>query len=96
MMEDDAMTIAVMRKLEEPSLAAALLETSDELPSAGGEILLDFSAVRRLDSRSLAALQSLATLADAKAATIVLRGLTVEIYKVLTLMKLTPHFSFVD
>ena len=90
------MTIAVMRKLEEQSVAAALLETCDQLPSAGGEILLDFTAVRRLDSRSLAALQSLAAVADAKAANIALRGVSVEIYKVLTLLKLTPHFSFVD
>ncbi len=90
------MTIAVMRKLEEQSVAAALLETCQQLPSAGGEILLDFTAVHRLDSRSLAALQSLSAVADAKAANIVLRGVSVEIYKVLTLMKLTPHFSFVD
>lgn len=90
------MPIAVIRKLEEPSLVEALHQICQDLQAAGGEILLDFSAVPRLDSRSLAALQALAAVADAKPAKVVLRGVAVEIYKVLTLMKLTPQFSFVD
>lgn len=90
------MTIAVMRKLEDASVAEELQETCATLPDANGEILLDFSSVHRLDTRGLAALEALAAAAHAKAATIVLRGVSAEIYKVLTLLHLTAPFSFVD
>jgi len=44
----------------------------------------------------LQSLEALAGLADAKAARMELRGVNVEIYKVLKLVKLAPRFSFAD
>jgi len=40
-------------------------------------------------------MESLAGRADEKAVKVVLRGVNVDIYKVLKLMKLAPRFSFV-
>jgi anti-anti-sigma regulatory factor len=70
-------------------------EAHNALDSAEGELVLDFSSVRRIDSNSLRALEGLACAADAKSVKIVLRGIDVNVYKVLKLMKLTHRFSFV-
>ena len=59
------------------------------------DVVLDFSAVRRIDPNALRAMEKLAGFADGKAVKVVLRGLNVEIYKVLKLMRLTSRFSFV-
>ncbi|MBZ5566306.1 MAG: STAS domain-containing protein [Acidobacteriia bacterium] len=72
----------------------ALQEARDKLDGAGGELLLDFSAVRRLDVSALQAMEWLAVAADDKAVKVCLRGVNVEIYRVLKLVKLAPRFSF--
>ena len=59
-----------------------------------GEVVLDFSSVRRIDPSALRAMEKLAGIADDKAVKVVLRGVNVDIYKVLKLVKLTPRFSF--
>jgi anti-anti-sigma regulatory factor len=64
------------------------------LNGAGGEVILDFSSVHRIDPRALRAMESLAGTADDKDARIVLQGVNVGIYKVLKLTKLAPRFSF--
>lgn len=75
-------------------VASALQEAGAKLDSAEGEVVLDFSSVQRIDPAALKALEELARLADEKAVKLVLRGVNVEIYKVLTLVKLAPRFSF--
>jgi anti-anti-sigma regulatory factor len=57
-------------------------------------VVLDFSSVRRIDPNALRAMEKLAGLADGKAVKVVLRGVNVDIYKVLKLVKLTSRFSF--
>jgi len=52
--------------------------------------------VRRIDPSTLLALQAFAGTADKKAVKVVLRGVNIDVYKVLKLMKLTPRFSFVN
>jgi len=56
---------------------------------------LDFASVRRLDPGAVKAMEKLAGIADDKTVRVVLRGVNVEIYKVLKLVKLARRFSFV-
>ena len=66
----------------------------EALDTAQGDVVLNFSAVRRIDPHALRAMEKLAGLADGKAVKVVLRGVNVDIYKVLKLVKLTSRFSF--
>ncbi len=87
--------IAMWLKVDGERVAADLRGTCDKLQDADGEVFLDFSAVRRLDSQALTAIGCLAAQADEKAVKVVLRGVNAEVYKVLKLVKLAPRFSFV-
>ncbi len=75
-------------------LIPALQEAGTKLDNADGEVVLDFSSVRRLDPAVLKAMEDLAGIADEKAVKLALRGVDVDIYKVLKLVKLAPRFSF--
>jgi len=87
-------TIGVWVKVGEDSVVPALRDASEKLDSAEGEIVLDFSSVRRIDAGALRAMEEFADTADRKAVTVVLRGVNVGIYKVLKLVKLASRFSF--
>jgi anti-anti-sigma regulatory factor len=65
-----------------------------KLDGAGGEVVVDFSSVRRIDPSAIGAMEKLAGAADEKAVKVALRGVHVDVYKVLKLVKLTPRFSF--
>jgi len=71
-----------------------LQEALVKLDGAQGELVLDFSSVRRLDARALKVMEQLAILAAGKSVKVVLRGVNAEVYKVLKLVKLAPRFSF--
>ncbi len=75
-------------------LIPALQGVGAKLDNADGELVLDFSSVHRLDPAALKAMEELAGLADEKAVKLALRGVDVDIYKVLKLVKLAPRFSF--
>jgi anti-anti-sigma regulatory factor len=66
----------------------------ETLDTAQGDVVLDFSSVRRIDPNALRAMEKLVGLADGKTVKVVLRGVNVDIYKVLKLVKLTSRFSF--
>jgi len=82
--------------IEEARAAPLLQEAGERLDGAEGEAVLDFSAVRRVDASTLRALEELARMAEKKAVKVVLRGVDVDVYKVLKLVKLTRRFSFVS
>jgi len=81
-------------KIDGERVVGALQEALEKLDGAGDELVLDFSAVRRIDPSALRAMETLAGAADDKAAKVVLRGVNVDVYRVLKLMKLAPRFSF--
>jgi anti-anti-sigma regulatory factor len=87
-------TIPVGLEFDEQSVAHALQEARGKLESAEGDLCLDFSSVRRIDSSALRALVELADIADEKAVKVVLRDVNIDIYKVLKLVKVTSRFSF--
>jgi anti-anti-sigma regulatory factor len=75
-------------------LDALQQEAVDRVNSAGGEVILDFASVLRIDSNVAGALEQLAALAESKSVKVALRAVNVNIYKVLKLLKLTQRFSF--
>ena len=85
--------IAEMIKIDGERVADTLQEACEKLDGAQGEVVLDFSAVRRVDSHALRALENLAAHADEKAVKVALRGVNIDIYKVLKLAKLASRFS---
>jgi anti-anti-sigma regulatory factor len=87
-------TIAVFHNVDGERVVQDLQEARAKLDIADSEVVLDFSCVHRIDPGALRAMETLATAADAKSVTIALRGVNVEIYKVLKLARLTPRFSF--
>ena len=88
--------IAVWLKIDEERVAQALQEAQERLDSVEGEVALDFSSVRRIDSSALRAMEELADIADEKDVKVALRGVNVGVYKVLKLVKLASRFSFVS
>lgn len=89
-------TNAVMLNLTNEHVADALRAACETLNSAEGELQLDFSSVSRIDAAGLLALKELAAAASEKSLPITLRGVNVELYKVLKLVRLASHFSFVN
>jgi len=87
--------IAVWLKIDGEGVVQSLQEACEKLDSADGEVVLDLSAVRRIDPSAVKAMEKLAAIADDKTVRVVLRGVNVEIYKMLKLVKLARRFSFV-
>jgi anti-anti-sigma regulatory factor len=87
-------TIAAWVKIDQDCAVAGLQEAGEKLDSAESEVLLDFSSLRRIDAAVVTALEEFANKADDKAVRVVLRGVSVDVYKVLKLVKLSSRFSF--
>jgi anti-anti-sigma regulatory factor len=87
-------TIAVLLKADEKNLSDVLQGARQKLESAGGELVVDLSSLRRVDASLLLAMQEFATMAQGKGAKLVLRGVSVDLYRVMKLVKLTAAFSF--
>jgi len=88
-------TVSLWHEIDGERVADSLQETCDKLNGDAGNVSLDFSSVRRLDPGALRAMEALATLADQKSGKIALRAVSVDVYRVLKLMKLASRFSFV-
>ena len=90
------MTIPMSLKIDGECLTRALQSAEEQLDRAEGKLALDFSSVRRIDPNALAALAKFAGSADDKATKVTLHGVSVDVYKVLKLSRLTSRFSFVS
>lgn len=86
-------TIATLIKIDEQRVVQVLQEAGKKLD--GGEVVLDFASVRRIDAGALRALEGFAGIADEKAVKVGLRGVNVDVYKVLKLARLARRFSLV-
>ena len=87
--------VSVSVGIDEASIVSALQDLGEKLDAADGEVILDFSLLRRIDPSALLALEEFADVADGKAAKVVLRSVNVEIYRVLKLVRLAKRFSYV-
>ena len=83
-------------KIDGAAPAEGLRGANEKLAESDGELVLDLSAVLRIQPRALTELDRLARLAAQKSIKVVLRGVTVEVYKTLKLARLAPHFSFLS
>jgi anti-anti-sigma regulatory factor len=88
--------IAVFLNIDEMRVIPALREAGEKMDGTEGEAVLDFSSVLRIDSGAVRAMEDLVRLADQKTVKVVLRGVNVDVYKVLKLVKLSRRFTFVN
>jgi anti-anti-sigma regulatory factor len=88
-----AMT-SVWVNIDGRGVACVLHEAAGRLEGNEHEIVVDFASVQRIDLDALRAMEGLASAADENSATVVLVGVSVEVYKVLKLMKLASRFSY--
>jgi len=88
-----AMT-AVWLKIDDQRVVHALRDAGGRLESVESEVVLDFSSVRRVDPTALRVMEEFVSMADDKGVKIVLRGVSVDIYKVLKLVRLASRFVF--
>ena len=86
---------AVRLKIE-GDLVRALEDARDQLARADRELVLDFSSVQRMAPSVVGAMDTLAGAAAEKGVRIELEGVSVEVYRVLKLVKLAPRFSFTN
>jgi anti-anti-sigma regulatory factor len=84
----------VVVNIDEQRLALALEQAAQQLESGVKDVTVDFSSVRRIDAGHARKLEGLAH--SEKGVKIVLRGVNVDVYKTLKLLKLTNHFLFVS
>ena len=87
---------AVFLNIDEKRIVPDLQEAGKKLDGTEGEVVLDLSSVRRIDASALVAIEELARTAGEKSVKVALRGVNVDVYKVLKLVKLTNRFSFVN
>ena len=87
-------TIAEWLKIDGEQVRNSLQAAREKLDHAEGELVLDFSSVSRIDTQALTALGKLVVQADEKTIKLVLRGVNVDIYKVLKLARLSHRVTF--
>jgi anti-anti-sigma regulatory factor len=88
--------MAVFVKIDEERVVQALQEAGEKLDNVESEVVLDFSSVRRIDASALRGMEEFAGMADDKGVKVALRGVNVDVYKVLKLVKLASRFFFVN
>lgn len=87
---------AVCVTLDDESVVSGLHDAVEKLGGPDAELVLDFSSVQRIQPSGVGALEQLARAAAEKGAKVVLRGVNVDVYKVLKLTKIAPRFSFAN
>jgi anti-anti-sigma regulatory factor len=90
------MTTSTCLLLDRDCPLQTLQEATAVIAGATSELLLDFSAVERIDAKALIAIEELAERAEQAEVAVVFRGVNVRVYKVLKLVRLASKFSFVS
>jgi anti-anti-sigma regulatory factor len=83
-------------KVDEERLIATLQDIGAKLESTVGDVIMDFSAVHRVNPAALDALTEFVDAADEKSVNVVLSGVNIDVYRVLKLASLTRRFSMVS
>ncbi len=87
---------AVWLKVDAARLVKDLQVAREKLNGTDGELVLDFSNVRRIDPLALRTMEQLAGVAEARSVRIALCGLSVDVYKAFKLSKLAGRFSYLN
>jgi anti-anti-sigma regulatory factor len=94
-MESSTMaTIAENLRIDSAGIASLLQQAGEELERTKKNVVVDFTSVRRIDPGSLRLLEQLGREANKKKVGVTLRGVNVDVYKVMKLAQLAPSFSF--
>ena len=92
-----AMVMSIVSlKLNGADLVEALLAAGQKLEEMEGDLILDFSSVSRVTPAALSAISDFADDADERSVRVVLRGVNVDVYRVLKLARLAERFSLVN
>jgi anti-anti-sigma regulatory factor len=89
-------TVAEWQKVDGEHAADTLRSLAENLNSGDGELVLDFSAVQRLNAAALSALDQLVTKAEKESVRVVLRAVNIDVYKVLKLAKVAWRVGFLN
>ena len=87
-------TIAENLRIDSAGIASLLHDANEDLKHTGKTVEVNFTSVRRIDPPSLVALEQLAGEAEKKKLEVTLRGVNIDVYKVMKLAQLTSRFSF--
>lgn len=85
-------TVAEWYKIDGEDPAQSLNAVCEKVSSLEGEAVLDFSLVKRLDTRALGTIEELVAAAEGMNVKLELRGVNVTVYKVLKLARLSHRF----
>ncbi len=86
----------VSLKLNGSDLIGALQAAGEKLEEMEGDLILDFSSVRRVTPAAVSAMSDFVDAADERSVNVVLRGVNVDVYRVLKLARLEQRFSLVS
>ncbi len=95
-MDGESMPTIAWLKVDGGHVARDFHEACERLHTTDEDVVLDLSSVSRLDPEAVRSIERFAARAQEKAIKVALRGVNVEVYKVLKLMNLSPHFTFVN
>jgi anti-anti-sigma regulatory factor len=82
--------------IDPKDIAQSLADVRKTLDGAETDVVLDFCEVQRIDPKGLGAMEDLIATAEAKSVRIALRGLNVNVYKVLKLARLAGRFRILN
>ena len=71
-------------------------EAIEQVTRAGGELVLDFSSMVKIDTATATAMEELADLGDRSSVRVALRGVNVGIYRALKLLHVANRFSYLN
>jgi anti-anti-sigma regulatory factor len=83
-------------KMDGEHMRESLNAAGARLQEGETELVLDFSAVKRLDAEALTQLGELAAIAEQRVARIAIRGVNVDVYRVLKTARLASCFTFLN
>jgi len=77
-------------------MTTMLQNAIEKLKGGEGEVTLDFASVPRIDTGVVYALEELAGVAAERSATVRLRAVNADVYRVLKQLKLVERFCFLN
>ncbi|MDR3747976.1 MAG: STAS domain-containing protein [Acidobacteriota bacterium] len=89
-------TVPAYLEIDADQVSESLQRVCEKLTASHDDVCLDFANVRRIGPDSLKVMEKLAGLAEEKAVKASLRGVNVNVYRVLKLARLTSRFSFLS
>ncbi len=88
--------IAEWFRVDPARVSDSLRDAQQKLNAVEGEQVLDMSSVRQVDVKGMAALQELMSVAEEKKLKLILRGVNIDVYRVLKLTRAADRLAFIN